>query len=87
MKGEYDSLLQWPFRHRVCLSILDQQNGQKHLTDVFRPDPTSTSFRQPVGEMNIASGCPLFATQSVVETERYLKNNTLYVKVHVRVDA
>ena len=27
-KGEYDALLQWPFRHKVTLTLLDQDGGK-----------------------------------------------------------
>ena len=83
MRGEYDSLLQWPFRQRVTLSILDQSGNRKHITDTFRPDPTSTSFRKPVGEMNIASGSPMFATHAKVEGDAYLKDDTIFIAISV----
>ena len=67
MRGEYDALLDWPFRQKVTLSLMDQSGGKKHICDAFRPDPTSSSFEKPVGEMNIASGSPMFASLSKVE--------------------
>nr|XP_006812206.1 PREDICTED: TNF receptor-associated factor 3-like [Saccoglossus kowalevskii] len=83
MKGDYDSLLQWPFRQKVTLVLLDQATGRRNLSDTFRPDPTSSSFKQPTDDMNVASGCPLFVSQSVLETPTYIKNDTLYIKVAV----
>ena len=44
---------------QVTLMLLDQ-NNREHVIDAFRPDVTSSSFQRPVGDMNIASGCPLF---------------------------
>ena len=85
MKGDYDALLPWPFRQKVSLTLLDVTSSRKHMTDTFRPDPTSTSFRQPLSDMNIASGCPLFVAQSVLETPTYIKDDTLYIKVTVDV--
>ena len=80
MKGEYDALQIWPFRQKVSLSLLDQSGNRRHITDTFRPDPTSSSFRQPLGEMNIASGSPMFALQSEVESERFLKKRYDFYK-------
>lgn len=85
MKGDYDALLPWPFKQKVTLTLLDQINGQQHLSDTFRPDPTSTSFKKPSGDMNIASGCPLFVAQSVLERSPYLNDDTIYIKVTVEV--
>lgn len=80
MKGEYDSLLPWPFRQKVTMVLLDQESGQSHLTDSFRPDTTSSSFRRPVSDMNVASGCPLFVSHAVLETPKYLKDDTIMLK-------
>lgn len=83
MKGDYDALMPWPFRQKVTLSLMDQESGRRHLTDTFRPDPTSNSFKKPVGDMNVASGCPLFVTQDALEGVKYLKEDTIYIKITV----
>ena len=83
MRGEYDPLQAWPFRHKVTLSLLDQSGSRKHIADTFRPDPSSSSFRKPVGEMNIASGSPMFAPHSKVESPSYLVDDTLFICVSI----
>jgi len=85
MKGEYDSLLKWPFRQRVQLMLLDQSTAvsanKKDLVDSFRPDPKSNSFQRPTTDMNVASGCPLFVAQNVVdEGSLYKKNDVIFIK-------
>lgn len=66
---------------QVTLMLMDQGPLKKHLGDAFKPDPNSSSFRRPVVEMNIASGCPLFVSQSVLETGSYIKDDTIFIKV------
>ncbi|KAK5873224.1 hypothetical protein PBY51_018287 [Eleginops maclovinus] len=83
MRGEYDALLPWPFKQKVTLMLMDQGPARKHLGDAFKPDPNSSSFRRPAAEMNIASGCPLFVSQSVLETGSYIKDDTIFIKVTV----
>ncbi|XP_029982276.1 TNF receptor-associated factor 3-like isoform X3 [Sphaeramia orbicularis] len=83
MRGEYDALLPWPFRQKVTLMLMDQGTSRKHLGDAFKPDPNSSSFKRPSAEMNIASGCPLFVSQSVLETGSYIKDDTIFIKVTV----
>lgn len=61
--------------------LMDQGPARKHLVDAFKPDPNSSSFRRPVAEMNIASGCPLFVSQSVLESASYTKDDTIFIKV------
>ncbi|XP_060585113.1 TNF receptor-associated factor 3-like isoform X2 [Ruditapes philippinarum] len=83
MRGEYDNLLPWPFQQKVTMTLLDQETGQCNLSDSFRPDPTSSSFRKPTTDMNIASGCPLFVSHAVLETAKYVKEDTIMIKFQV----
>ena len=46
MKGEYDGLLQWPFKPKVSLILVDQDR-KRDLVKTFNPDPQSSSFQQP----------------------------------------
>ncbi|XP_050404415.1 TNF receptor-associated factor 3 isoform X2 [Patella vulgata] len=85
MGGEFDALLPWPFQQKVTLYIMDQGPGKRHLSDHFHPDATSTSFRRPVSEMNVASGCPLFVSHTVLESNsnQYIKDDTLFIRCNV----
>lgn len=85
-RGEYDALLPWPFKQKVSLMLLDQDTGTRHLVDSFRPDITSSSFKRPTSEMNVASGCPLFVSHSVLETPTFLQDDTIYIKVVVDIE-
>ena len=67
MRGQYDAILPWPFKQKVTLMLLNQNNGE-HVIDAFRPDPSSLSFRRPQSAMNIASGIPLFCPLSRLES-------------------
>nr|XP_002130602.1 TNF receptor-associated factor 3-like [Ciona intestinalis] len=83
MKGEYDNLLPWPFRQKVTLMLLDQGLERRHLSDMFRPDPTSSSFTKPTSDMNIASGCPLFVAHNLIEGSSYVKDDVIFIRIHV----
>ncbi|NXW58609.1 TRAF2 factor, partial [Eurystomus gularis] len=81
MKGDYDALLPWPFRHKVTFMLLDQ-NNREHVIDAFRPDLLSASFQRPVNDMNVASGCPMFLPLSKLQSPKYayVKEDTLFLK-------
>ncbi|XP_032881514.1 TNF receptor-associated factor 5 isoform X1 [Amblyraja radiata] len=86
MKGEYDSLLMWPFKQKVTLALLDQSPKKHHIVELFKADASSTSFKRPISEMNIASGCPRFVSFAVLEVGKmgtYIKDDTLFIKVIV----
>lgn len=85
MQGDYDEILAWPFRQKVTLTLIDHLHNRRHLSDTFRPDPTSSSFQKPTTAMNVASGCPLFVPHAILEATDglYLRNNTIFIKVVV----
>ena len=67
MRGQHDAILPWPFKQKVTLMLLDQ-NNREHVIDAFRPDPNSSSFKRPQSSMNEASGFPLFCSLSRLES-------------------
>lgn len=79
MRGEFDSLLRWPFKQTVSLILLDQDR-QRNIIQSFRPEPSSASFQRPRMEMNVASGCPNFAPLSVLDDSSYVKEDTMFLK-------
>ena len=83
-KGRYDALLSWPFRQKVTMVVLDQDNIE-HVVDSFRPDPQSSSFQKPKNDMNVASGCPLFMSLANLDTRSYVRDDTMFVKVTVDI--
>lgn len=86
MKGEFDALLPWPFRQKVTLSMLDQSLADPHhVSETFRPDPSSSSFQRPLQQMNVASGCPLFfPLRSLMQSGcSHLRDDTIYIKITV----
>ena len=82
MRGEFDHKLRWPFRQKVTIMLLDQDNVE-HVTSAFRPDPNSASFQRPREEMNVASGCPLFCPLSELGKRAYVKNDAICIKIIV----
>lgn len=82
MKGEFDAILPWPFRHRVTLSLLDQDISLNDITESFYTDPRSNSFRRPTSDLNIASGCPDFVAHARLR-ESHTRGDTLFLRVSV----
>ncbi|XP_065916370.1 TNF receptor-associated factor 2-like [Dysidea avara] len=82
MRGEYDPLLQWPFEPKVSLILVDQDH-KKHLVQTFKPNAQSSSFKRPVSDMNVASGCPEFAKLSILDNPSYVKEDVMYIKAIV----
>ena len=85
MNGENDALLPWPFQQRVTLTLIDQSSAQNAISETFSPDASSSSFQRPRSGMNIASGCPQFASHKILESRRnaYVRDGVMFLKVSV----
>ena len=84
MKGPRDNQLSWPFNRKVTLALLNQAD-KGHITDAFRPDPTSDSFQKPQMERNPASGCPLFCPLVTLldPSAGFIKDDTIQIQITV----
>lgn len=83
MKGEYDNTLKWPFQYRVTLTLVDQVDGTKNLSDHFVAQANSISFNKPNSQMNIATGCPCFISQQQLDEPPFLIDDTIFLKIEV----
>ena len=45
--------------------MLIDQDRNKHIVQTFKPNSSSSSFTRPKTDMNVASGCPQFASLEV----------------------
>ena len=83
MRGPFDALLQWPFKQKVTV-ILINQNGGYDIGNSLTPDPHSSSFQKPGRrEINIASGCPMFIRIDHLLNGGFVKDDAIYVRVVV----
>jgi len=82
MRGEYDALLPWPFVQKVHFRLIDQDRI-RDAYDAFRPEPHSSSFKRPTSDMNIASGCPTFISQTELRQGGFFRNDTMFIKITV----
>ena len=86
MKGEYDSILSWPFQQEITFTLIDQQQEEGNREDLswsFKPDPSKESFGRPVHEVNEGWGCARFVSHEVLQTRRYVVDDTIFLKIEV----
>nr|AWK67779.1 TNF receptor-associated factor 2 [Dugesia japonica] len=79
MKGNYDSLLTWPFKQKVTFILLDQ-DFKTNMIDAFVPCDNLTSFARPRTDMNIPSGSSYFIKFEDMNLHKYVKDNTIFIR-------
>ena len=92
-KGDYDGLLQWPFKGKVCVSLISQENNMDHIEKNF----CSTSVicnndcyhTQSVDTLKatLIAHFPKYALLSALSNEQqYVKNNTMFIRCIINED-
>ncbi|XP_044175461.1 TNF receptor-associated factor 6-like [Acropora millepora] len=87
MKGDYDSILGWPFTGRITLSILDQSEGteyRQHISESLIAKPNLLAFQRPTAPRNYKGyGYVEFAPIEHIHVPRYVKNNTMLIRIQI----
>jgi len=54
MRGEFDNILQWPFRHEVRLDLLNQETGVPHVSKIVNTlsNTFSKTWNKPITDIN-----------------------------------
>ena len=88
-KGEFDSLLEWPFNHKISLTLLDQcenMESRQHVTYVVKPNPCKENkpfLGRPTGDRNASFGAQRFVELDVVNSNNYIMENCIFIKVEI----
>ena len=87
LPGDYDNLLEWPFRLPITFRIMDQcadPEKREHLVESFVPNPAWKHFQRPVKNVEtLGFGYPKFISHETVQNGTYVKDDTLFVKIEI----
>ena len=90
--GAYDALLKWPFDFRVTFYLLDQHESpaqRKHVKFSIKPNTCKDNepfLGRPRLEKNASFGGAQFVRHDVMETQNYIRDETIFIKIVVEVD-
>ena len=86
MKGEYDSILPWPFRKTLKFTLIDQQEDpfqRENNTILLNPGNRPKYYARLTTEQNLGHGFPKFISHEKLHSRRYIVNDTLFLQVEV----
>lgn len=93
-RGPYDSLLVWPFKHQVKVSILGPPTKSTHgqpavvLSSSLPPDRKSPSYMRPTADANDGVGFPRFLQLTELDSKPdYVRDDTMFLPCPVSVEA
>ncbi|VDN57219.1 unnamed protein product [Dracunculus medinensis] len=91
MRGEYDALLEWPFTHKVTITLMDQNpdvTNRNDISYIIKPNPLpayKAYLDRPVSERNASFGAVKFCELEILD--RYIRDDVIYIKVNVDTDS
>ena len=87
LAGEYDTLLEWPFRLPISFQLLDQcyDPEKRHaICESFVPNPSWKHFQRPTNEAEaMGFGYPKFISHEALRNGTYIKDDTLFFRIKV----
>ena len=87
MKGDYDALLDWPFRQKITFFLIDQSEQKAHRTHQLSPNRSLPNikvvFNRPTMKENLGIGNPCFVPHEALECREFIKDNALFIKAVV----
>lgn len=86
MRGPFDNILQWPFKHGVTLSLVDQQSGLNYhnLTATYDMLPNSVKWNRPTTERNDGIGYSKFVKiAKILNNAALCQNDRIIIKCTV----
>lgn len=88
-KGDYDALLEWPFKHKIKFTLIDQnpeETKRRNISHVVQPNicKENMSFLgRPKLERNSSFGAQKFVELELLPTRYYTKDDCVFIKVDV----
>ena len=84
MQGQFDNILQWPFRHDLKVELMNQETGLAHVSGIVKPEdcPMNESWQKPGSKGNRGIGYPEFMNQSdLLSVPALCRGNQIWIKV------
>ena len=84
MKGDFDSILNWPFAKRVTFTLIDQQENaddRKNITKTISGSQEQRTWNlRPFGGFNTGGGIVKFVSHDVLMKRGYVRDDTIFVQ-------
>ena len=79
MKGEYDAILPWPFKNRMKVTLIDQQEDPAKRQNI-----TEVLIENSIPRLTIeVRNCVLDISHKTLHSRRYLVDDTLFLQFEI----
>jgi hypothetical protein len=82
MRGNYDAIIDWPFKFKVTFTLINQSSPEKHYSMSFWSNMMSSSFQRPTTDMNTPYGFSEFFPIGENLNE-FVQEDTTFVKAEI----
>jgi TNF receptor-associated factor 4 len=88
-KGDFDSLLSWPFNNKIVFTLLDQSKNvleQRPMAYIIKPNTCKENLSflgRPFAERNASFGAQKFVELDLLNSFDYIIEDTIFIKVEI----
>jgi hypothetical protein len=84
-RGDYDSILHWPFSYPITICLVDLTGTRKHVIHSIQPDSQIAIYGRPIDNANIPYEIPQFCPiEKVLENaSNYICDDSIYLRIHI----
>ncbi|CAF3760122.1 unnamed protein product [Rotaria socialis] len=88
MKGNYDPLLNWPFRYSIIICLYDMSEQRHHVIHTITPTEYDECFKQPQTDTNPYVKITNFCSLELVFGKQYayVKNDKMFIKIFINFE-
>ena len=87
-RGQYDTILSWPFQRKVTFTLIDQQEDEdKRENVVFSGVPQEECLPRPTALSKMEWGFRNFVSHEKLKEKCFTVNNTIFLQVEVEKKA
>jgi len=83
MRGEFDNILQWPFRHMITLDLMNEETGLPYLSGFVNAlqYPKNAAWRKPINDQNDGITLLFIWLSDIFLIPCLRKDNQIWIKV------
>ena len=89
LRGPFDAILTWPFKKRVCFTLINQEERKgikRDIEKILMPVADAEELRRPSEDANNGFGIYKFVSHEMLRGERYIVDHVMFIKIEILED-
>ena len=89
LRGPFDAILTWPFKKRICFTLINQEERKgikRDIEKILMPVADAEELRRPSEDANNGFGIYKFVSHEMLRGQRYIVDHVMFIKIEILED-